>query len=182
MNNFGNQDNIFDKNNLSESEFLTPAQRQLILENLQANLQPKYRRRLEIMLLADIGKKQTQICQILGCSHQMVRYWSAVAKSGLVDTWNSQLAGRPKTINQQYAERLKELVSHSPRKYGYAFTTWTAEWLSKHLATEFRIKVSNRHINRLLKQMGLSSKPKRLSNQQVSVSKKELVIQITINR
>lgn len=66
-------------------------------------------------------------------------------------------------MNDQYIERLKELFSHSPRKYGYAFSSWTSQWLSKHLATEFGIEVSDRHINRLLKQMGLSTQQKRSS-------------------
>jgi hypothetical protein len=37
--------------------------------------------------------------------------------------------------------------------------------LSKHLATEFGIEISNRHINRLLKEMGLATQKKRLSKQ-----------------
>lgn len=49
------QDKAFDIDGFSESKFLTPYQRQLLLKNLQANLQPKCRRRVEIMLLADVG-------------------------------------------------------------------------------------------------------------------------------
>lgn len=144
-----------------DSKFLTPFQRNLLLKNLQADLQPEYRRRLEIMLLADQGKSQTQICQILGCSQEMARYWSAVAQAGLAHKWQERPIGRPKIVNEQYINRLKELVSHSPRDYGYAFSGWTAQWLSKHLAQEFAIEISDRHINRLLGQLGLSTKQKR---------------------
>jgi len=63
-------------------------------------------------------------------------------------------------VNDQYLERLKELVNSSPRDHGYAFRRWTANWLAKHLAKEFGIEVSDRHIKRLLKQMGLSTLPK----------------------
>lgn len=52
--------------------------------------------------------------------------------------------------------------------YGYAFSSWTSQWLSKHLATEFGIEISDRHINRLLKEMGLGTQKKRLSKQTVS--------------
>ncbi|MEM8779799.1 MAG: helix-turn-helix domain-containing protein, partial [Cyanobacteria bacterium P01_G01_bin.49] len=38
---------------------------------------------------------------------------------------------------------------------------WTAGWLSRHLEKEFDIKISDRYINQLLKQMGLSTKLKR---------------------
>lgn len=55
------------------------------------------------------------------------------------------------------------MLNHSPRKYGYAFNNWTSQWLSKHLATEFGIEISNRHINRLLKEMGLATQKRRSS-------------------
>lgn len=149
----------------SQSKFLTPFQRKVLFKNLQSNLPPEYRRRIEVMLLADMGKTQTQIRQILGCSQHMVRYWIGMAKAGLAHQWHEQPIGRPKSANEQYLDRLKELVSHSPRDYGYSFHSWTAYWLSKHLAKEFGIEISDRHINRLLKKMGLSTKQKDNNNQ-----------------
>lgn len=160
MSHYSSQDKKFESYDTQTSKFLTPFQRKALLKHLQANLQPEYRRRIEIMLLADLGKSQTQICEILGCSQEMARYWIGVAEAGLAHKWNQRPIGRPKTVNHQYIERLKELVNHSPREYGYAFSSWTAQWLSKHLATEFSIEISDRHINRLLKQMGLSTKRK----------------------
>ncbi|KAB8330006.1 helix-turn-helix domain-containing protein [Scytonema tolypothrichoides VB-61278] len=160
-----------------ESKFLKPCQRQVLLKNLQANLQTEYRRRIEIMLLADVGKSQTQICKILGCSQEMARYWITVAQLGLADKWQERPIGRPKIVNDQYIQRLKELFSHSPRKYGYAFSSWTSQWLSKHLATEFGVEISDRHINRLLKQMGLSTQQKR-SKKQATKDTKQTGIRI----
>jgi transposase len=66
--------------------------------------------------------------------------------------------GRPKTVSADYLNRLRELVSHNPRQFGYSFERWTAQWLQRHLAREFDCIVSDRHINRLLKQMGLSTR------------------------
>lgn len=146
--------------NIQQGKFLTHFQRKALLKSLQSDLQPEYRRRIEIMLLADVGKSQSQICEIIGCSQEMARYWIGLAEAGLAHKWNERPIGRPKIVNAQYLERLKELVTHSPRDYGYAFTYWTAQWLSKHLANEFNIQISDRHINRLLKQMGLSTKRK----------------------
>jgi transposase len=160
MSNYSSQDTNFESYEIQESKFLTPFQRKALLKNLQANLQPEYQRRIEIMLLADVGKSQSQICDILGCSQEMARYWIGMAEAGLAHKWNERPIGRPKIVNHQYIERLKELVNHSPRDYGYAFGYWTAQWLSKHLASELGIEISDRHINRLLKQMGLSTKRK----------------------
>lgn len=165
------QDKIFDNLDTYESKFLTSFQRKALLKNLQTGLQPEYRRRIEIMLLADMGKSQTHICEMIGCSQEMARYWIGIAEAGMAHKWNERPIGRPKVVNNQYIERLKELVSHSPREYGYAFGYWTAQWLSKHLANELGIEISDRHINRLLKQMGLSTKRKSSCQKQIPSNK-----------
>ena len=142
---------------------LSPFERHLLQSNLQKESRPEYRRRLEIMLLADLGQSQSQICAALNCSSVTARYWICMAKTGQALQWNRIPIGRPKTVNEQYIKRLQELVTQSPQNCGYSFQRWTAQWLSKHLAQEFAIEVSDRHINRLLKKMGLSTKFKRSS-------------------
>jgi transposase len=144
----------------TQGHYLTSCQRQVLLKSLEANLPEEYRRRIKIMLLADTGQSQTQICEALGCSQETARYWIAMAQTGQIHKWNERPKGRPKVINQQYMERLKELVNHSPRDYGYSFERWTAQWLGKHLAKESGIKISDYHITRILKSMGLSTRHK----------------------
>jgi transposase len=148
-----------------QGKFLTSFQRKLLLKNLQSELRPEYSRRIEIILLADMGKSQAQICSLLGCSQETARYWIAITQAGQAHLWDQSPVGRPKTVNDQYLERLKELVNHSPRDYGYPFQNWTAQWLSKHLAKELGIEISDRHVNRLLKSMGLSSQQRRMTSQ-----------------
>ncbi|WP_373528151.1 transposase [Nostoc sp.] len=144
----------------SGGKCLTPFQRKLLLQSLHNSLPESYRQRIEIMLLADEGKTQTDICQTLGCCAATARHWTHIARTGMAHQWQDCPIGRPKAVNDQYLERLKELVNSSPRDHGYAFRRWTANWLAKHLAKEFGIEVSDRHIKRLLKQMGLSTLPK----------------------
>lgn len=144
----------------THGKFLIPFQRKLLQKNLQEDLPESYRQRMQIMLLADSGKSQTEICQILGCSPATVRHWTHIARAGMAHQWQDCPIGRPMAVNEEYLQRLQELVSRSPGDYGYSFRRWTASWLRKHLAKEFEVEVSDRHINRLLKQMGLSTKPK----------------------
>ncbi|MCC5647538.1 helix-turn-helix domain-containing protein [Nostoc sp. CHAB 5824] len=152
--------------NLTNSKYLTSFQRKLLLGSLEKSLPESYRQRIEIMLLADEGKTQTEICQILGCCPATARYWMHIARTGMAHLWQDCPIGRPKAISDQYLERLKELVSSSPREHGYVFRRWTTNWLGKHLAKEFGIEVSDRHIKRLLKQMGLSTLPKPSNSEQ----------------
>lgn len=144
--------------NYQSQNLLTPFQRKMLQKNLATDLDEKYHQRIQIMLLADDGKSQTEICQLLGCCQATARHWIMMAKSGQAHCWKKSKIGRPKKIDDHYLKRLKELVNHSPRDYGYFFERWTAEWLSRHLAKEFEIKVSDRYINHLLKEMGLSTK------------------------
>ncbi|WP_013324920.1 helix-turn-helix domain-containing protein [Gloeothece verrucosa] len=147
---------IKDNESSHSGRYLTAFQKKLLLKSLQnPNLAERYRQRLQIMLLADEGKSQTEICQMLGCCHGTARHWMLMARTGQAQHWQEQPIGRPKAINDQYLERLKELVTQSPKACGYAFSRWTAKWLSHHLAKELGIEISDRHINRLLKQIGV---------------------------
>lgn len=139
-------------------QYLTRFQRQLLQKHLETELTPEYRQRIEIMLLADEGKTQTQICRALGCSPLTARHWIFMAKSGQAHNWQEQPIGRPKIVNAEYLARLKELVSKSPKEFGYSFPRWTGQWLGKHLAKEFNIDVSARHINRLIKEIEVEVK------------------------
>ncbi|MDF5706995.1 MAG: helix-turn-helix domain-containing protein [Nostoc sp. S4] len=145
------------------SVHLTPFQQNLLLKILrESHLSEIHRRRVEIMLLADIGKSQIEISRCLKCARETVRHWTNVATTGQAHYWELSPVGRPKTINDQYLKRLKELINFAPKTLGYSFEYWTASRLSKHLVKEFAIEISARHINRLLKQMGLSTRGKNL--------------------
>lgn len=75
--------------------------------------------------------------------------------------WDIPTLGRTTTVTEQYLERLRELVNDSPQSYGYPRMRWTGQLLKRHLARELEIEISDRHINRLLQQMGLSVRQRR---------------------
>ncbi len=148
----------------------------LIPEKLPAEITPEAHRRLEIILRTQLGQSQSKICREVGCTKETARYWMSVAQTGAISSWSENRVGRPRVVNDLYLESLRELVSHSPQKYGYSFKRWTAGWLSKHLAKELGITISDRHVNRLLKQMGLSTRGN--SSQQNSKNDKKTTITI----
>jgi transposase len=130
----------------------------LLQKNIPSHLRPEHRRRLEIILRANMGQSQSEICAALKCSEDTARYWMAIAETEQVLDRLERPIGRPKTVSDDYLNRLQELVTSNPKDYDYPFQRWTAYWLGKHLSKEFGIEVSDRHINRLLKQMGLSTR------------------------
>jgi transposase len=137
----------------TRDRYLTDFQRQLLEKQIEIESVPEYRQRIEIMLLADEGKTQSQICRELNCSQLTARHWIFMAKSGQAHNWQTQPIGRPKTVTADYLDRLKELISASPKDLGYPFSRWTGQWLEKHLSQEFNIVVSARHINRLIEKI-----------------------------
>jgi transposase len=141
-----------------EAQDLTSILAEILPENLFKNLDHRHRRRLEIILRSHLGQSQVEICSALGCSKDMARYWMAIANRPASDSWQDTCIGRPKMVNDEYLQRLRELVTSSPKEHGYAFKRWTAKCLSQHLSAELGIQISDRHVNRLLKQMGLSTR------------------------
>ena len=168
------------------SKFLSSFQRKYLEKSLEKDLPKQYSQRIQIMLLADEGKTQTQICQALGCSQSTARHWIATAKSGQAHQWDHSTLGRPQVMDEQCLQRLKELVTQSPREvkvpncdFTYSARHWTGKKLSEHMSAEFGIKISDRHINRLLKKMGLSTRPKQSSienNDNPTETKRGIVI------
>jgi transposase len=152
----------------SLGNFLTDSQREMLLESLQEDCPESQRQRIQIMLLADEGITQAEICQILGCCPATARHWIHIARQGMVHQWQDCPIGRPKLVSNEYLQRLKELFYSNPRGYGYSSQHWTLNWLQKHLCEEFGFKVSDRHFKRLLKQMGLSTRRKSSHNGQNS--------------
>ena len=148
-------------------KYLTPFQRKLLEKSQQRELTDKQHQRIKIMLLADEGLTQAQICSQLGCGQATARHWISQAKNNQAHNWNSTRVGRPTSVSDEYLERLRFLVNKSPqevnvpnRNYQYPFKRWTAKKLCQHLEGELGIKVTPQHLNRLLKQMGLSTKSK----------------------
>lgn len=162
------------------NQFLTPFQRKLLLKQIKTECRSEYRRRIEIMLLADAGQSQAQICEELGCSPETARQWIGMAREGKAHLWNERPIGRPHIVSDQYLERLQELVMHNPREYGYPFKRWTAKWLSKHLADEFGIEISDRHINRLLKKKGLCTRSQSFQEVPSEINSKDKEVEIVI--
>jgi transposase len=158
-----------DKN--TECIYLTPFQRQILQENIQQELPNSYRQRLEIILLTDNGKTQAEICRMIGCCTSTASRWIQLTKAGLAHNYLDCPVGRPKLVTDEYIELLRELLQHSPRDYGYPFRSWTVSWLGKHITKEMGIEVSESHLKRVMRDLGLSTRsPKTAPSQQEEYS------------
>lgn len=71
----------FEEFDMSSRKYLTLSQRQQLEKSLQQNLPSTYSRRIQIMLLADEGKSQAEICRILGCTNTTASHWLVIGYS-----------------------------------------------------------------------------------------------------
>lgn len=166
-----------------QGRYLTPFQCKLLQANLEEELTDKQRQRIQIMLLANAGKTQAQICRELGCCQVTARHWIIMAKTNQAHNWRSNPIGRPMIVDEEYLQRLKQLVTKNPQEvnvpnkdYQYPFKRWTAQKLSQHLHAELGIKITPQHLNRLLKQMGLSTRSKPMTEAESARSSKGIQI------
>jgi transposase len=141
-----------------QGHILSSFQRKQLENQLQqTDLSKLLSQRIKIMLLADEGKTQKDICQELGCSAPTASRWIMFARAQIAHQWKESPPGRPKKVSDQYIQRLKKLVEVDPRDCGYPFQRWTAHWLNTQLVKEFGIQLSDRHLSRLLKELELST-------------------------
>jgi transposase len=146
-------------NQHSQGIYLTSFQRQLLSDNLdREDLTAGHRQRLEIMLLTDAGKTQAEICRRLGCAESTASRWMQLTKAGLAHQYLDYPVGRPKVVTEDYVRLLRELLDRSPKDYGYPFKTWTVSWLGKHIAKEKGINISQSHLKRVMRELGLSTR------------------------
>ena len=142
-----------------KSSYLTTFQLQMLDAHLQKpELSDTYRQRLKIMILTDRGYSQAEICRSLGCSTATASRWIQITKAGLAHQYLECPVGRPKVVTDEYVEILRELLQHSPKNYGYSFNTWTVNYLSKHIAKQTGMKVSESHLKRVMGELGLSTR------------------------
>lgn len=146
--------------NMSQLLYLRPLERQYLKNDLENPCLPKkYKQRIWIILLTDEGKTQSEICETLGCSTETAKYWMSVTEQGQPEQCYTKPLGRPKKAGQEYLQRLEQLLQHNPQEFGFKSPYWKTRTLIKQLNKEFNITVSDRHINRLLQQRGLSLIP-----------------------
>ena len=117
-------------------KYLTVFQRKSLQKSGQQDLSDKQFQRIQIMLLADEGKTQAEVCEELGCCQATARHWMTMARTNLAHHWQSNPIGRPTLVDEEYLQRLKQLVTTSPqainvpnKDYQYPFKRWTAQKL-----------------------------------------------------
>lgn len=113
---------------------------------------PRVRLRATILLLSARGTGGEEIAQTLGVTRRTVSNtrtrWREGGLRGLDDRPHP---GRPPRADAAYRALLRHAVERDPRKFGYAFTRWTAPRLAAHLAGRTGVSLSAARVAEVLR-------------------------------
>lgn len=100
-------------------------------------------RRATAIRLLHQGHKCEAVGRMLSASRASIQNWHKRWRDGGLEALaNRPLPGRPAKADATYREVLEQTLDTEPSALGYAFSVWTIERLSQHLARETGIRLS----------------------------------------
>jgi transposase len=124
----------------------------------------KYYRRLLTVLQKSNGRTFADIAKEHGVSIRSVQRWiSAYIQMGAKGLEIKKKTGSTKSrITDEDREIMLSVLFNDPHIFGYIRNTWSLRSLAKCLTEELDIPISFRHLQRILKDMGIRCKRPKL--------------------
>lgn len=120
---------------------------------------PKEVRRVRAISMSIKGVTVPQIAEALDVSRWSVRQWfDRYERDGLSGLRTELRPGRPRKADDEYMEILEKTVGKAPRKLGYPFSSWTMEYLCRHMKQETGVDISVSRMSSLLKELDFTYK------------------------
>jgi transposase len=145
---------------VNESKELTPPYSinkdvyRLLSDQLENSADARFLHRLHCVFLVRYGLGCSTVAKWFNYSPSTVARWvSHYNKFGVEGLKDAVKPGRPKVLNHDQLNRLRESIARSPRYAGYANAEWDGKCLQHHLETRYEISLSIRQCQRLLRQL-----------------------------
>jgi len=121
-------------------------------------------RRIHAVLLNDDGLSSGDIAHFLDAPRSKVSQWlSEYEQFGLEALMEGQRSGRPAQLSASQQRQLEDIIDSGPQAYGFLSGVWSAPMVTRVLEEEFAIGYTDRHVRRLLHDLGFSvQRPKRV--------------------
>lgn len=117
---------------------------------------PKFRGRLQIVLMAHRGRARQDIATDLGVHRKTVTRWiNAYCADGLGGLLPKKAKGTPGNIPKSLADEVKRWVIEGPAKQGLDRANWTHEELADHLKRTKGIRTSRSAVQRFCSGIGI---------------------------
>ena len=140
---------------------------------------PRTRIRVQMVLLAIVGKDVSEIAAITRASDDTVRYWLhrflLYGYTGLIEGHHP---GRPAQVTADIECFLLDCLERSPREFGIPRPTWTTATLARVVARRFHVEVTDACIRQHLARLDIVCRwptwsVKHLAQQQAGYAQKK---------
>lgn len=122
---------------------------------LRHDKRPEVRQHSMLIRLLHMGYKAEEIAKMQAVSKQTVYGWfNRWREEGIEGLANKPKSGRPLKADEEYSQKLLEVIEKEPSEVGYDFTIWTIDRLRAHLEKETGISLSETRFRALLKRKG----------------------------
>lgn len=112
----------------------TESELAIIAKAVKSDKRPEVRQRAMGLRLLHEGQTPQEVAEIMAVSQPTVYTWHhRWQENGLEGLANRPKSGRPRKADDEYVERLEEIIEQDPQELGYTFTIWTADRLRLHL-------------------------------------------------
>lgn len=114
-------------------------------------------RRIHAVLLNHDDHSSGDIAQVLDAPRSKVSQWlSDYEQHGYEGLLEGQRLGRPAQLSAAQRQQLEDIIDSGPQAYGFLSGVWRAPMVTRIIAEEFQTDYTDRHVRRLLHQMGFS--------------------------
>jgi transposase len=142
---------------------LTTGQKNSIRRLMKKTTDKRHYRRLLAVLQKSNGRTFEDIAKEHGVSIRSVQRWlSAYLQIGMEGLEIKKTGSTQSRITDEDREIILSVLFNDPNIFGYVRNTWSLRSLAKCLTEELDIPISFRHLQRILKDMGIRCKRPKL--------------------
>ncbi|MDX1371938.1 MAG: helix-turn-helix domain-containing protein [Nitrososphaeraceae archaeon] len=142
---------------------LTTAQKNSLKSLMKNTADKRHYRRLLAVLQKSSGRTFEDIAKELGVNIRTVQRWiPAYLEMGTKGLEIRKPGGTKSRITDENKEIMLSVLFNDPNIFGYIRNTWSLRSLAKCLTEELDIPVSFKHLQRILKDMGIRCKRPKL--------------------
>jgi transposase len=155
---------------------LQPKELEEIEKAIRQDKRAEVRHRATVIRLLHLGYKPEEVAEQQMVSVPTIYNWHKLwREEGIEGLANKPRKGRKPKADENYCQKLEEILEKEPSEYGYRFAIWTSDRLRAHLEKETGISLSESRFRALMKKKGYRyRRPKyELSHLQDQVAKQQ---------
>lgn len=126
-----------------------------IQDEIRRSQESRYDHRLHAVLLVAQGVTCPEAASLFGDSPRSVQYWvRRFEEDGFAGLADADRPGRPRKIEEQHLEIIRNVLRETPRNVGLKTNIWDGKTLSAFIRQQLHVDLGVRQCQRLFRQLG----------------------------